>query len=385
MPDTYDTFPPSCLDRADGTPGFFGTVTPADVIAQRIATAFNGNSQAFFEEDPHSPKIDFGEQTTIQHTFWCDCGPPPATPGMGFDGPDGGTLYELIPFIQRGQIQTASDGAVTRILNSTVERFPPNIAKVTVTSEGLSFGIPPDEFSIEPQEINPDLMKHPRYNYGQDGNTSTGYGLTQQQKIIIRQALQSQSMYQTIGQLNQIFAAAGVQPGTAGPINWTLPQQKMAWEIIQKNYRGEDTWYVPALTVTWAQYIFPLPGEILPSLNPGGYIEDPTNAMDFSIPYYLWSIDGTDSNPSDGSNDILQSLAKVIFDLYDDGVTYLRKADRLDFSRTWYKYTRTWVGAPTGPADQDGNNYVYWDPDIYPTWNAAAQEFETTALGPLPS
>jgi hypothetical protein len=156
----------------------------------------------------------------------------------------------------------------------------------------------------------------------------------------------------------------------------------MAWEIIQKTWRGEDTWYLPALVVTWSTYAFPLIGDLLPGLNPGGYVEDPTNGFDASVPYWFWSIDGTDDNAF--SNQIFQKLSTYNSDLYTDGVTYLRKADRLDYVRTWYKYTRTWIGAPTGPKDSSGDNYVYWDPDIYPRWNGATG-FVTTDLGPLPS
>jgi hypothetical protein len=379
----YDIIPPSCGDRADGTGVFPGTPLPAnidEVIAQWTATGSPLSAQGFFEEDAASAKFDFGEQTTIQKVFYCDCGPPGTAGGIG------GTYGQLLPLIQRGTIQTDSYGNVTKILNSVAERMKPNLMKLTITSEGLSFGIPPDQYSVEPQEINPDLMKHPRYNYGQNGNSTTGYGLTQLQKGMIRWALGGQNNYSAVAVLNQIFNGAGVGPGPSNTseILWTVPQQQMAWEIIQKTYRGEDTWYLPALVVTWSRYYFPYGVNNLPSLNPGGYIEDPTDGMDVSIPYFFWSIDGTDNNPTNGSNDTLQYMSTFNSDLYADGVTYLRKADSLTYERTWFKYTRTWVGAPTGPQDQNQQNYIYWDPDLYPQWDAASQSFSTTALGPLP-
>ena len=54
-----------------------------------------------------------------------------------------------------------------------------------------------------------------------------------------------------------------------------------------------------------------------------------------------------------------------IGNLYSSGVTYLRKADQERFERTWFRRTQTWIGAPTGPTDANGNNYIYWDPDLY--------------------
>ena len=380
MPITFDNLPPSGLDRADGSINQFGTGLTAEqigsLIEQRIATRGPAGDESFLEEDPSSPRYDFSEQTTVQHIFECDCGVPGA-PGM-----NNGTLAMLLPLIQRGQIFTDSQGDVSRVLNSIVERQPPNRARVTVTTEGLTFGLPPDEFSIEPMEINPDLMKHPRYNYGQNGNTATGYGLTAQQKGLIRFVLNQQNNSSAYDAYVSIFGnnntPAGVWPG--GPVNWTSVQQQMAWEIIQKTWRGEDTFYLPALVVTWSRYVFPLIGETLPGDNPGGYTEDPTNGFDVSIPYWFWSINGTDNNAP--SNNILQNLATYNTDLYNGGVTYLRKADRLDYVRTWYKYTHTWIGAPTGPKDASGENYIYWDPDLYPQWNGTS--FVTTGLAPLP-
>jgi hypothetical protein len=386
---SYDILPANGLDRSDGSGMQWGTyIDPEDipaVIAQRIATDGPDGAGSFLEEDPASPRIDFSEQTTVQHVLWCDCGIP-GSPGMY-----NGTLAMMIPLIQRGQIYTDSYGDVSRVLNSVVERAMPNICRITITCEGMNFGLPPDEFSVEPMEINPDLMKHPRYNYGQNGNTDTGYGLTAQQKGILRYALslnniQAQDAFNAIfgspdssGNYVFPFVSSGFYPG--GKVTWSMAQAQMAWEIIQKTWRGEDTWYLPALVITWSTYIFPLVGDLLPGLNPGGYVEDPTNGFDAAVPYWLWSIDGTNDNSF--SNQIFQKLSTYNSDLYFNGVTWLRKADRLDFVRTWYKYTRTWIGAPTGPKDAGGQNYIYWDPDLYPQWNGSTG-FISTGLGPLP-
>ena len=367
----YNTLPPSGIDRADGSlvlgTGYFpGTPTLADTESSNFATSTSGAQPSldgtFFEEFPDSPRFDFGEKGTCQHRYQCD----PAT---------------YVQLLQAGQLTRGtwvydSLGDASIILNATAEYQKGNYYVITITSEGLNWGLPPDEFDIQPQEINPDLMKHPRYNYGPNGaNTSTGYGLTAQQKGALRYLLQSGNSYSAQDLFQQILGqgAGNNLPGSA--IDWTdgisgntIPQQ-MAWEIIQKYYRGEDTFYLPAFAVTYTKYF------ISPqALNPGGYIEDPV--AEGVIPYFFWSIDGSDD--AGFSNNILQNFpSSQIGNLYKNGVTYLRKADTFKWDIPLYRLTMTWIGAPTGPADSDGNNYIYWDPDLY--------DKDPTPLGALPT
>lgn len=355
MADSFTTFPPSGLDRADGTGDFPGTPTPDNAISRQIATELN-DAGTYFEESPDSPQFNFGEQGTIKHDFECD--------------PD--TFFQLIPLIQRGQITTDSYGDVSKVLESSATYSKGNRYKVSVTSEGLNWGIPPDEFDVQPQDINPDLMKHPRYNYGPAGaNTATGYGLTAQMKQAIRFIINQNTNYMGASGFNMIFNGAGIV-GPGGVIKMSTTQQQMAWEIIQKYYRGEDTFYLPALVVTYSSYYYsPQP------LCPGGFLDDPIfSSSGASVPYFFWSIDGTD-DPSN-TNNILQNIEEQDqWNLWSNGVTYLRKADTFQYARTWFKLTQTWVGAPTGPEDQNNQTYIFWDPDLYKN--------PPTELGPLPT
>jgi hypothetical protein len=353
--EAFNPFPPNGLDRATGIDPFPGTPTPPDVaIASQVATPSPTGTTgdgSFFEEDPDSPEFDFGEQGTAAHTFTTD----PTT------------FYTLLQSgsLARGQYYTDSTGDISRVLTSSVKWLKADRVKLRMTMEGINWGIPPDEFTIEPLDINPDLMKHPRYNDGSGG--ATGNGLTDAQKGVIRAVTNSQTSYNAATALNAVLNGGWILPNNGGPVfpaTGATTQQKMAWEVIQRYWRGEDTFYLPAIRVTWSRF-YPIPlnyAPDFPGLNPGGYIEDPV--ADGIIPYFFWSLDGTD-NP-DPSNDILQNFAiEQIGNLYTDGVTYLRQCDQLIDQRTWYKLISIWVGAPTGETDAMGNNYIYWDPVLY--------------------
>jgi hypothetical protein len=361
------TNPPSGLDRATVIGDFPGTPTPDNAIAQRIATLYT-DEKTFLEEDPNSPNIELGEQGTIRHTFWCDWD----ITALGFL--TGGTL-------QRGSYFKDSYGNHSRVLNSSIDHFKGEIAKVVVTCESAAFGLPPDEFSIEPVELNPDAVKHPRYNLGQyianeDDDDDGDYDfLNDQQKGVIRYVTQAPSLYAARDSLQGIFNSSQTS-FAGGPIRWTTNEQKMAWEIVTKFYRGEDTFYLPAFVVTYTTF-YAYPQSDVFTINPGGYIEDPTTVVfGASVPYDFWSIDGTDDNTP--LNNLLQCVqGGGAGSLWDSGVTYLRKADKVSFERNFWKITQTWVGAPTGPKTGNGN-YIFWDPDWYGATATELQPLPTT-------
>ena len=121
-----------------------------------------------------------------------------------------------------------------------------------------------------------------------------------------------------------------------------------AGEIIQKLWYQEDTPYVAGFQVTWSQYYFAPVYE-----NPGGYVENPFGI----VPDYFLS-------PSqDGSNTIFDLMAQINPQCYSDNgssngnvnISWLRKADEVEYQRTWFKVTRTWIGSPIG----------HWDAQIY--------------------
>lgn len=342
----YDTFPPSCLNRADGNSilGMPGTVNSYYSIFQQFATPYQGFG-TFFEEDPNSPEFNFGDQATIVHTFYMDIN----------------TFNQITWLIQRGQWQLDSYGNLTRILNSSAQFMKGQYYKVTVTAECVTFNTPPDEFSIRPVEINPDLMKHPRYN----GTNNANAKLTDQQKAAIRFALSQQTSYGVQNAFSMIVGGSGVTPGgslfpNAGS-STPDPQLQMAWEVLTKEWRGTDSFYLPAFEVTWSSYYYNAV-----EMDPGGYIDTVEN-MTAQIPYEFWSLDGTDDTGDSNFDNVsfanpYQFLGEI--SLYSGGITYLKKADQDDYVRTWHRVTSTWIGSPTGNSDYA----VFWDPDLYQTY-----------------
>ncbi len=50
---------------------------------------------------------------------------------------------------------------------------------------------------------------------------------------------------------------------------------------------------------------------------------------------------------------------------YGNGLSWLRKSDRIVWQRYLVKKTSTWVGAPNGNSNLTGFQFSYWDPDVY--------------------
>jgi hypothetical protein len=129
-------------------------------------------------------------------------------------------------------------------------------------------------------------------------------------------------------------------------------------EIIIKYWRGEETPYVVGYEMTWSQYYF-----VSPWLNPGGYVEDPMTQSTPQLPEYFYSR----VFPPNGSYTIFDYLPYINPQCYSSDGTYagsvniswLRKADQVEYQRTWFRITRTWIGSPVG----------FWDSDLYTTNN----------------
>lgn len=144
-------------------------------------------------------------------------------------------------------------------------------------------------------------------------------------------------------------------------------------EILTKLWRHEDTPYIPCYQVTHSQYFF------APTyLNPGGYIEDPRGW----IPDYFLNpntnqtlvprgnvnnpFGNLDTDPSKfwvGGSSIFDAMANINPQCYSvtgqfgggTNISWLRKSDEIDYQRTWFKVTHTWIGSPIG----------HWDTDLY--------------------
>lgn len=153
-----------------------------------------------------------------------------------------------------------------------------------------------------------------------------------------------------------------------------------AREIISKLWRQEDTPYVVGFQITWTQYFFQPVYE-----NPGGYVENPIGIVpDYFVSpttpgaFYTVLPRGTlasgygtgNLNPNNldtvsggGSPTIFDQIIAINPQAYSSNgtssgnldISWLRKADEVEYQRTWFKVTRTWIGSPIG----------HWDSDLY--------------------
>lgn len=295
-------FPTSGLDWATGSGPFPGVPTPVTAISVLNA---RGNTATVFEEMPDSPEIERGEQATLRHSFKCD-----------WD-----TGKTLLAAIGRGTIFQDSYGNVTKCISSRLKRGRGGIVncEFEIISEGLSFDNPPDEFTIETFDDNPALEKHPRYK-----------DMTDRERFLIRGAVDASFSIDTQAEM-QNYVASLVGGGVDGD---------EAIDLLNKLRRGNDSFYLPGFRVTWSQYAF---GSWL--INPGGYIENPSPQG--GVPPFFWY---TLSNEM-----IFNRVATANPTLYANGISWLRLADTVSYSRTWFKITRSWIGSGFG----------YWDTDLY--------------------
>ncbi len=318
---------PSIFDRADGvTPGAGGIEeAPGSVLVNSA-----GGVGAFFYETSDSPEVESAEQSTIVHKFHCDY--------------DTAQIYMLTN--PRGTYLTDQYGDVSRVLSTKISPIPHTGVRavvLTVTSEGQYplFPNPPDEFDIETVEINPVASKHPRYAI-----------MTYNQKWFVRQAANTDNLDQTNNYINQISKPIGptnkLYPASA-PVGTS--QQSASLELLYKQFKGEDTFYMAGYKVTWSQYYW------YPQyLNPGGYIEDPVYGG--GLPAYFWSDNGLPTG-----HNIFAETTTYNQNMYPQptlnppyGLSWLRQADTIHLQRTWWRLTRSWVGAPLGHWDNEWYN-----------------------------
>ena len=331
---------PSTLDRADGSVDGYGAykgiATPAEA---RIVSP----SPTFFYEMPNSPSIEKSEQATIAHKFVMDWG----------------TGKTLLSAISRGSILTDSFGNVSRVLSNRIDYLKGDYCQQSVTAEGVSFNIPPDEFDIEVLEFNPALQKHPRYAGLNQAGTSPGgtkYAAWQLVAIIL-QAVQQQMA--NAGPLMITTGSNSFDNLTGGTGLSTDPILNQAGhELYNKLLKGIDTFYLAGLRVRYSTFNF-----YPQNIDFGGRIEDPVNGG--GLPYYFWSNDGTGSPKSN----IFTALASLLSpQFYGNGISWLREADSQGYQRTWFRKTSSWIGGPAGGPFGNGFTFTgHWDTDVYAT------------------
>ena len=330
--------PPNGVDRADGsrvdeTGNTIGTADVAGSVQINPGGAGSDTEDFIFEELPDSPEIERAEQATIQHRFKCD--------------PTTGLI--LLKECGRGRFMTDSAGNTTRVVSSRLNWQKPNVPILTVTAESVSFDTPPSEFAVAIVELNPAIEKHPRYAFlTLDIRNLINMSVSGSQLISVNEA---QKQLQT-----SLDAILKPKPPPNPPPQFIGTNKQIrdaAMEVLTKRRLGEDTFYLPGFRLTWAEYFWsPV------ALNPGGYIGDP---IDEGLPWFFWSVDYT----PEGS-DIFHLMAEwnpqfytlpndADPDNYRDGISWLRMCDTIEYSRTWFKITHSWLGAP----------YAHWDADLY--------------------
>lgn len=396
--DGVTPLPPQPLG-AGGSDAILGTPVPEF----GLQSSSNNGGIPTIENDDDSPTIERAEQATSMGSLkmsWTDC-------------------LNYIPLIGRGTFVQDSFGNVWRILSSKIQAFRSGqlMGKLSYTAESISFDSPPDDYQMIPVELGIDILKHPRYawalipyvtdqsTFAIVGDTKVFY--TQQKSSIVRaiQSYRDAPVYMNANLINGLIQDSVLNQIANGKINVPIPNPNYvppanvvydpnknptsanwdgltaslskipntvqnlilqvpvniedpfdpitiaiaaAKEIISKLWRQEDNPYVVGFQVTWSQYYFAPVYE-----NPGGYQESPVGIVnDFFL-----------SPSQDGSNTIFDQIAAINPQSYSSDrtpygsldISWLRKADEVEYQRTWFKVTRTWVGSPIG----------HWDNNLY--------------------
>jgi hypothetical protein len=327
----------------DGLNGHGGTATPAEAISVQSGGGITAVDDVITEEAPDSPEIERAQQATVT-----------ATKSMSWL-----EAKNQIQFFGLGTIVEDEYGNVFKVLSARIKRAKPSMATMVITAESLSFDTPIDEFSIQPVELGLNILKHPRYFYAFLGESADEEARNQMVIRRLQDYMETTNSQKRDYMVKELKASIGYA-GTAGADQPTLSTTSQiagtdwakyaAMEIIQKFWRGEETPYIVGFEITWSQYYFEPP-----YLIPGGFIENPLTEAVPQLPDYFWQ-------RADATS-IFDFVASSNPQCYsDDGTTegslnisWLRRSDRIEHQRTWFKITRSWFGSPVG----------FWDPQLY--------------------
>lgn len=313
----YDpSIPAMGLDWMDGIGGRLGTPTPDGAVSGAPDQTTDP------EEDPNSPELERAEQGTVRHTqslSWDDA--ITYANGLG-----------------RGTFVTDSFGNQFRILSTLIHRKVPGNAEFTTVAESISFDTPPDEFDVQTIELNPAIEKHPRYAF-----------LTASTRADVNNAVQAATVANQNSFINGAILSIphDTDPLASAPfpngVGTNQQNYDAAVELLSKRRVGEDTFYLPGFRVVWVQYYY-----YPPLMHPGGVIQDPMAAG--GLPAYFWSQDGTPAGKT-----IFSDFIALAPQFYQTDISWLRLVDDIHYERTWFRITRSWLGAP----------YSHWDADLY--------------------
>jgi hypothetical protein len=405
---------PSTFDRADGLDGHEGIATPAGAIfINDNGTKFDITDPDYalkLREACTSPEIERAEQATITHTFLTDYNEAITrltTLGRGtlLVSDDGDVTRVLSAKIQRER-----GGFATLIVVCESVSFdnPPDEFDIQPVELGIHIIKHPRYFHA----LNPASTDATNFvTIGTDAEAS----LSDIKQSIIRaiQAYMDAPLYPSEYNINGYFQTnilaqlAGTTidvpvpnpnfiPGVTvaptqtwnGNMNVTtgLPDvenpdansqfyivavpsndpgillaKAAAREIIEKIWRQEEQPYIVGYQMIHTSYWFRPP-----DIHPGGVLDDPVFGGVTPVPDYFLS---TAYPPDMGYTlfDFLPTLNPQCYSVSgsppnargvygtDYQISWLRKADTIDYQRTWFKLTRTWMGAPIG----------VWDPQLY--------------------
>jgi hypothetical protein len=388
-----------------GITGTFGTPTPGGAI--RISSS--QGTIIVPEEDIDSPTIERGEQCTCLHKFTMDWGYAMnliGALGMGVIVEDS---YGYIWRVLTASIQSQICNKAILLVTSESVNFdsPPDDFQVNTVDLGIDIIKHPryfpnlypttQEFGTEVGQIKEGIIRaiqtyrdSPFFPTIQNVtgliNNMAGTMVGPAQENIVALMRNGSFGYLSpnpnhdpsiptvtdftdkgvpnTGNTLHIVKAYPLSFGQNASVNLALAA---AMEIITKLWRMEDSPYVPGLEVKWSSYFF-----VPPYLNMGSYIEDPTRV----IPDYFLEPDrpltelpprrgisyGTAHgyNIFQGNDDINpQDYSATGFPGGGVSISWLRKADEIEYQRTWFKLTRTWIGSAIG----------YFDYQIYGRWN----------------
>jgi hypothetical protein len=137
------------IDWEDGQGGRLGTPSLPQQIIYNGPAGQQPTRNITTEEADDSPTIERAEQCTVHHTKKVS--------------------YEngkaMLGVYGRGSLVSDSAGNYYRVLSASLQKQKSGRALFTVTSESISFDVPPDEFSCNPVKLGLDILKHPRYFY----------------------------------------------------------------------------------------------------------------------------------------------------------------------------------------------------------------------------
>lgn len=415
--DGVNDLPDQPLGVGDG----HGPVGTPNAIDSRQVDGPGGTTEISIEQIPDSPELERAEQGTFQQRLsmlYDTAIGYLGVMGRGTFVQDSGRLFGV--------------PTVWRILSAKVKRIRKgNEAELSYTAESISFDSPPDEYSVSASPLGLDILKHPRYawalnpvdsdtgTYVTVGDTTISFVDIKTAIIRMIQSYRDAPFFPSANQVNGLIQSnimdqlqkdsdnkthidvqipiLGFDPNPADGVISDIPRWNgvgadlpdgnypyaivsapvdlssdidpiviaiaAARELISKLWRQEDAPYLPIVQITRSQYFFaPV------YLDLGGYTQNPLDV----IPDYF-----IDPN-QDGTDNIFSQLSKINPQLFSTtginggpiNMTGLRQADSVEYQRTWFKVTQSWLVSFIGT----------FDPQLYTTKNRPQKASDYVSL-----